>query len=136
MSEQVAIQAKYRIDWTAVGSDFNGTDELKAKVLDAIADIDRNAFEEPGEWSRWHEVHPNKRLTLAMMPAQGISETIKQLRLPHVTAVGISALLSPMALYGVRANYGARGVFQTVDVFVVDHGDGITPVCARVHLNQ
>lgn len=118
----------YRIDWTKIGADYQGTPDGKQRILEAIADIDSQDTG-PGEWSRWHEIpQPPASLNLAMMPGLGIKEVIKQLRLPNVSHVGISACLSPIGFYGVRAHYKSG---QTVDVFVVDSGDSITLVCAR-----
>ena len=83
----------------------------------------------PGEWDRWHELKPGQPLTLAMMPGLGIKETIKNLRLPNVSHVSISAHVSPCGLYGIRAHYKSG---ETVEVFVLDEGHQITPLFCRV----
>ncbi|GAH03632.1 unnamed protein product, partial [marine sediment metagenome] len=51
---------------------------------------------------------------------------IKQLRIPHVSRVGYSPALAPYGLYGIEGNY-KNG---RVQLFVIDHGDAITPLFA------
>jgi hypothetical protein len=118
-----------RIDWTKIGAEYTATDEQKRVLLAAVAAIDAGSTK-PGEWDRWLEIpKPPGKLTLAMMPGEGIKHSIRELHLPKVTHVSISCSIAPMALYGMRAHYKGN---LTVECFVLDHGDGITPLFCRV----
>lgn len=120
----------YKLDWTKVGADYNGSDQLKSKLLAAVAAMDAQSTG-PGEWDRWLEIPKDgSALAVGFMPGEGIKETIKELNLPRVTHIAISARLSPMGFYGIRAHY--KSGTQTVEVFVIDSGESITPVLARV----
>jgi hypothetical protein len=67
---------------------------------------------------------------IAMMPALGISEVIKQARIPKVSAVSYTCMeLAPFGLYGIEGNY----VNGRVRVFVVDEGTALVPICAFVY---
>lgn len=129
-SEQLKIKnmSTYRIDWTKIGSEYTDGEDQRECMLGAVAAIDEMDTG-PGEWDRWHEIPKGGKLTLAMMPGMGIQESIKQLRLPNVSHVAISAACSPFGLYGMRAHYKGG---QVVEVFVIDSGDSITPVFCRV----
>ena len=87
-AEQEAIAAfeGYRIDYTKIGAEYTGTDELKRKLLKAVAVMDSGG-EGPGQWAGWLRVPgPGEPpLNVAMMPGEGIKFTIKELRLPNVS---------------------------------------------------
>jgi hypothetical protein len=62
-----------------------------------------------------------------MMPAMGISEAIKQLRLPKVTDYAITGSDIPcFGLYGIRCHY-KNGMAQ---VYVMDLGSELIPVAS------
>ena len=124
----------YKIDWFNIGKEYTGTDELKQILLAAAAGIDSNSTG-PGEWDRWLAIpQDGTPLTMAMMPGLNISSTIREFKIPRVTHVGISARIAPHGLYGIRGHY--QNGRQRVELFVLDSGDSITPLFARVYETQ
>lgn len=119
-----------RIDYTKIGAEFTSTEREREKLLKAVDVIDGGG-DGPGQWAGWLPVPMDGTpLTVAMLPGDSIKEAIKQLRLPRVSHVAISAACSPYGLYGIRAHYKGD---QTVDVFIMDTGDACTPIFMRVH---
>ena len=106
-----------RRDWFNVGKQagYSGTEATDARIQNAI-----DAME-------WETLEPGKQF--AMMPALGISEVIKQCRIPKVSHIAISNHLAPYGFYGIRGHY--KNAY--VEVYIVDGGDSITPVCADVY---
>lgn len=108
------MQTTPRRDWFNVGREagFSGTPTTDGRINSAILAV------------KWETLEPGKQF--AMMPAMGISEVIKQCRVPKVSHVAISNELAPYGFYGIRGHYKNGDV----EVYVVDSGDCITPVCA------
>jgi hypothetical protein len=106
-----------RRDWFNVGKQagYSGTPQADAKIVNAIASM------------KWETLEPGKQFP--MMPAMGISEVIKQCRVPKASHVAISNHLAPYGFYGIRGHY-TNG---DAEVYVIDSGDCITPVCADFH---
>lgn len=100
-----------RIDWFNVGKDHwkDNQNTIKA-YCEAI---------------QWHEL-PYK---MAFMPGEAIKTLIKEAHIPNVSHVGDSHEMSPYGLVGIRAHYKN----QDVEVFAVDHGTHISPLCAFVY---
>jgi hypothetical protein len=100
-------------DWTNVGrkEGYSGTPETDAKISKAI------------ERLKWMEVESHREV--AMMPGMAINEAIRQLRIPKVSHYAVSHELAPYGFVGIRGHY----VNGDVDVFLVDGGDAVTPVC-------
>jgi len=90
--------------WTKVGSEYTGKSGYKARVEVAISAL------------AWKDIGAGH--SEGMMPALGIKEAIKQLRLPRVSHHAISRDLAPYGLYGIRAHYKDGAA----EVFVLDAG--------------
>jgi len=108
-----------RIDWTERGKlhGHSETEEQRELIMAAMQRMD------------WLEIPTDgSRLQVAMMPGLGINEAIKQLRLPKVSHIAISHELAPYGFYGIRAHYSNADV----DVFLVDRGSDMFPVCMEV----
>lgn len=101
--------------WTQTGAEYTSGD-------------DRERVERAIEALQWEPVAGSK----PMMPALGISEAIKQLRLPKVTQIAISGAsldypdgddgIAYYALYGIECNY-ADGRCR---VYLLDEGSKLT----------
>ena len=97
------------IGWTKVGEKHTETQEDKNRVSEAIERMD------------WFDP---KGKELAMMPGMGISEAIRELRMPRVQRVAVSNELAPYGLYGIEALY-KNGLGR---VYIVDEGSSLVPV--------
>ena len=98
--------------YTNIGTTYNGTDHLKAKLTAAITDLD------------WQPLKGG--LSVAMMPGEGIKSCIKELKIPKVSHIAISHELAPYGLYGIRGHY-KNGDAQ---IYVVDEGCSIVVVAS------
>jgi hypothetical protein len=112
-ARKIKEDSKPRRDWTQVGKEagYSGTEEADAKISAAI------------ERLQWLEVESNREVPA--MPGMAINEAIKQLRMPKVTHYAISNELAPYGFVGIRAHY----INGTVQAYLVDAGDVVTPVC-------
>jgi hypothetical protein len=121
-----------RIDWTNIGARF--TEGKRDRIVAITNEIDA-ATAPVGQDGCWLRVpKPGEpALSVGMMPGEGIKAAIRELRLPKVTHIAISAALAPFGLYGMRAHYKGD---QQVDVWVVDDGCGITPIMMKVYEHQ
>jgi hypothetical protein len=107
-------------DWMSAGARYT-TVERRPQVSEVIAGLD------------WKEVEV---MSLPAMPAMGIQEAIKELRLPKVSAIAFNGALEfpgrpgedgeYPSLYGIEANY-TNGRAR---VYLVDNGCEIVTVCA------
>ena len=88
-----------------------------------VADGDRPRVLRYIERMTWEGVEGNK----PMMPALGIKAAIKELRIPRVDLIAISADMAPYGLYGIQAHY-TNG---RVRVYLVDSGCGVTPIMSE-----
>lgn len=70
--------------------------------------------------------------TVGMMPGEGIKAVIKELKIPKVTHIAVSHELAPFGLYGIRAHY-KNGM---VEVFVVDTGTELSPICSDLYSDK
>jgi len=65
---------------------------------------------------------------VAYMPGKAIEALIKQFHIPSVSHIAVSADLAPFGLIGVRAHYKNA----EVDIFAVDEGSSLCPLCGFV----
>ncbi len=88
--EDQTIKTDYRIDWLNVGkSHSEGREKKLIKIISRM---------------EWDFDYIGK--DLPMGPALCSQETIKQLKLPKVSAISYSCHeLAPYGLYGIEANY-------------------------------
>jgi len=109
------INNNYRIDWTQVGEAHS---QDKPRITDIIHRMN------------WDYNYKSKQI--AMMPALAIKEAIKELKIPKVSAISYNCHeLAPYGFYGIEGNYkNAR-----VQIFIVDEGTQIVPVCMFVWEN-
>ena len=109
-----------RRDYTNVGkaAGYTGTEEADAKINAAI------------ERLKWLDVENNREV--AAMPGMAIKEAIKQLKIPKVSHYAISHELAPYGLVGIRGHY----VNGDVQVYLVDSGGCVTPVCMDFTPNE
>ena len=99
-----------RIDWFNVGKDhWEGNQERLTNICASA------------EWQ-------NIPCTLGMMPGEAIKAAIKELNIPKVSQVAVLHDLAPYSLCGIRSKYKNAAV----DVFIVDEGTHISPLCAFV----
>ena len=99
-----------RIDWFKVGQDHWKGNQ------DKITAICKSA-----EWIDFP-------CDVAFMPGEAIKAAIKELKIPKVSQVAVLNNLAPYGLCGIRSKYkNAR-----VDVFIIDEGTHISPLCAFV----
>lgn len=102
-----------RIDYTAAGKAHTETEDQRKILANAIGRMKwETDFSQP----------------VAFMPGEGIKAFIREFRIPKVSAFAISNELAPYGLYGVRASYKNADV----DLFVVDEGSVLVPVCQYV----
>ena len=107
----MTVQEK-RIDWIGVGKDhWEGN---KDKLRRIIAAVD------------WQVLKVG--MTMAMMPGDAINTLIREFKIPKVSHVCDSHELAPFGLVGVRGHYKNADV----DIFAVDEGTHISPLCAVV----
>jgi len=113
------MEATVRIDWTEIGK-ARGQSETKkqrAQIRGAMEAIE------------WQEIPTDgASLEMGFMPGEGIKAAIRQLRLPDVSHVATSSELAPYGLLGIRTHYNNADV----DVFIVDRGSDMFPVCMAV----
>lgn len=103
-----------KIDWTKIGGEYNGTKELKTKLLAAHSRL------------TWLDL--KDKPTMGMMQGMGIKSAIKNFHIP-ATHVSETSELAPYGLYGIRGKY-ENG---TVDILIIDEGIAIVPVCMIHH---
>lgn len=116
--------------WTKVGQEIVGRElegweecgvtMTQERVARAIEDIE------------WREIPKGGTLEAPAMPGMGIQETIKQLRIPKVSHIAWLNQLAPYGLYGVRGHYKNGDA----EVYVVDLGTHIVPVCTDFHEHE
>jgi len=106
-----------RIDWMKNANEHNGTDQQKATIQKAAADLEWLAMPKKGE-----------SLSLPMMPGEGIKAAIVELKIPKVSHIAIGNDLAPYGFYGIRASYKNADV----EVFLIDAGTYMAPLCAYV----
>lgn len=106
-----------KTDWMQNANEHNGTDEQKAIIQKAAADLEWIGMPKKGE-----------SLSLPMMPGEGIKGAIKELKIPRVSHIAISHDLAPYGFYGIRASY----TNANVEVFLIDAGCYLAPLCAYV----
>jgi len=114
-------------DWMPRGLDLV-PESMRDDFLSAIMEIDFHTGNgnDHGEWLRLDRPLP-------MSQALGLQAMIQQLRIPNVSAVCWDGWGGPYPILGVRGRYRKPdGDPHTVEVFGVDHGAGITIICARV----
>jgi len=105
-----------RTDWTTVGKEYSETDGLRARIRAAV-----DAME-------WHDLRGTGELSAPFMPGEGIKAAIKELRIPKVWRVAWSSDLAPYGFYGISGRYRNADV----DIYLVDAGTHLTPVCMDV----
>ena len=99
-----------RIDWFQVGKDhWGGNQERLVNIC------------ESAEWQ-------SLPCDIAMMPGEAIKSAIKELNIPKVSHVATLHDLAPFSLCGIRSKYKNADV----DIFIVDEGTHISPLCAFV----
>jgi len=108
------MTATVRIDWTEIGKSRgqSETKEQRARIRGAMQAM------------KWLEI-PTE---MGFMPGEGIKAAMRQLRLPDVSHVATSNELAPYGFLGVRTHYNNADV----DVFIVDRGSDMFPVCMAV----
>lgn len=95
-------------NWTTIGaSELNIS---RARVESAIASL---------EWKPLP-------VTMGACQGMGIDACIHQLNIPKVSHVAESLQFAPYGFYGIRAHYSNGDA----DVYVVDRGSDIIPVCS------
>jgi hypothetical protein len=102
--------------WTTIGAEVVGV------ALEDGTALDRQRLEAAIAGLEWRSAG----VELPMMPGQMVLATVRQLRIPKVSAVAISSELAPYGLYGVEGNY-ANGRAR---IYVVDQGTGAVPVAS------
>lgn len=118
-----------KIDWTKVGYPLV-PHEARDKLLAITESIDRATEALPGGFECWLKLS-DKPLSLSFMAGEGIKSTIKEFKIPRVSAVAVSVESAPYGLYGIRGHYD-HGC-QRVEHWVMDTGDGITPILSKVY---
>ena len=106
--------ATYRRDWKSVGkaAGYCGTPDADSRIARAI------------DAMNWEALTPG--FEFPMMPGMGINAAIQEFRMPKVSHVANSNRLAPYGFYGIRAHY-SNG---TVQLYLVDSGTELCPVCA------
>ena len=104
--------------WTEVGAPLVGT-----RLEDGI-ELTQDTVAEIIDHLDWQEAHPG--MDLPAVPGLGIAQCIRELRIPKVSHIAVSNELAPYGLYGIRGHY-TNG---HADVFVVDRGSDLIPVCS------
>jgi len=102
--------------WTQIGREYVPTDKERREITAAIKRL------------TWRDVA--ERRQEGAMQAMGISEAIKQLRLPKVSHYAADGcVFGSYGLYGIRAHY-SNG---SAEVYVLDYGTGLMPVVTDFH---
>ena len=105
----------YRLDWFKCSEEHAGTDEQKEAIKAAVLRCE------------WVEI--GERLTLPMMPGEGIKGIIKEFNIPKVRRISYNSHeLAPYGLYGIEGNYKNARVL----LFFIDEGSEISTLCAYV----
>jgi len=104
------------LDWTKVGEEFTKDHHEKYETI-------FNGL----QWKK--AVNGTSE---AMMPAMGINEAVKQLRIPKVSHYVISRECAPCGLYGIRGHYKNTDV----DVFIIDTGCELMPIAMNVTVKE
>lgn len=113
--------------WTTVGTQIVG-----AELEDRESVIDKDTVEQAIGTVNWREIPKDGHLEAPMMPGEGIKAAIQTLRIPKVSHVAWSNELAPYGFYGVRGHY-KNG---QAEVYMVDTGTSIIPVCSDFHEKQ
>jgi len=100
--------------WTTVG------------VEEVDGDETREAFSRAVVALVWMDVSQGQELTVGAIPGLNITEIIRELRIPKVSAVAISNQLAPYGLYGIEGNY-KNGRAR---VYVIDRGSDCLPIAS------
>ena len=105
--------------WTKVG------EALVGSPIDEGTILGRDMVCRAIDRLQWLEIPKDGTLEVAAMPGLGIKEAIKELKIPKVSHIAISSALAPYGFYGIRAHYKNGDA----EIFLVDAGSHITPVC-------
>ena len=99
-----------RVDWMQIGKD-HWTDNQKRlqKLCEGI---------------KWQKVP----CTVGGMAGMNISEAIEGFKIPKVSHIAVAHDLAPFGLYGIRGHYKS----EDVEIFLIDEGTHLTPLCAFV----
>jgi hypothetical protein len=112
--------------WTKVGEEIVGSPVDEGTILTrAIVERAINNLD-------WIEIPKGGKLEVAAMPGLNISAAIQQLRVPKVSHIAISSDLAPYGFYGLRAHYKNGDA----EIFLVDCGSNVTPVCTEFTLKE
>lgn len=103
------------IDWFPVGKEFSGSQNQKDRILEIIGRV------------QWQPVQLDT-VKMGIMQGYAIEEAVKHFKIPKVSHVADSHELAPFGLICIRGHY----VNDSVDLFFVDKGDILVPVCAQV----
>lgn len=114
-------QIQPRVDWTGVGAEYSTGDKARARILEAVSRIEWRRVPKQGE----------PPLSMPFMPGEAIKGLCRGCRFPNVSHVCYSHELAPLGLVGVRAHYKSG---EQVELFAVDNGREVVPVCALVTL--
>lgn len=112
-----ATECTIRTDWTDVGKEdlLSHTEESRAQIRNEI------------ERLTWHDFEPP--MELPFMQGEGIRNAIRNLRIPKVSRIAWDGcVFGSFGLYGITGHYKNADV----DVYIIDSGDHITPVCIDV----
>lgn len=100
--------------WTEIGKEeTEGHQDRIGKILDSLD---------------WEPLITGKQYP--MMPAHGVMESIKQLRIPKVSHIAIGCHeMAPFGLYGIRGHY-KNGM---AEIFLLDRGHDILVIASDLH---
>lgn len=99
-----------RIDWLSVGKEhWEGNQDKITAIIDRMS---------------WQELPCD----MGFSQGYAIREMIQQFKIPRASHVSDSHELAPYGLLGVRAHY----TNADVELFAVDDGCGVSPVCVYV----
>ena len=117
-----------RVEWLEVGKEICPDPISQEFYLDTVKLIDEG-HDEHHEFDKW--VPPSASLPFSQ--GYALRAMVKGFRLPHVAGLCYSNNWFDGELVGVRGTFKtAAGGLHSVDVFAVDRGDLLTPVCTRV----
>lgn len=103
------------IDWFPIGREFSGSQEKRDRMLEAIGRV---------QW----QLLQSDMLKIGMMQGYALEEAVKHFKIPKVSHVACSHDLAPFGLICIRGHY----TNASVDLFFVDKGESLVPVCAKV----
>jgi hypothetical protein len=111
-----------RRDWMEVGREY--WQNRQARVQHEIDGLE------------WKELKEGVPLSLGMSQGMGIKAVIHEMRMPKVDAIAINGCFDfpDGAETGHGSIYGIQAHYKNADVrlYVLDHGDAITPLCIDV----